>query len=148
MTENTLLLISDLPGNQLTSDDLGCVLREVLDVSADWYDLGLELKVRVGTLDNIRADFTATKHQLREMLKAWLNTGDNPSWKTLINALRSPVVGASQMAGALEIKYCPVDRTELDVGGHSETVFPSSPVSELLHTVMSQQTNIQESIRK
>ena len=93
-------------------------------MSADWYDLGLELKVRVGTLDSIRADFTATKHQLREMLKAWLNTGDYPSWKTLINALRSPMVGASQMAAALETKYCPVEGTELDVGGHSETVFP------------------------
>ena len=141
----TVLLLSDLPGNQLTADDLGCVLREVLDVSADWYDLGLELKVRVGTLDNIRTDFTAAKHQLREMLKAWLTTGDYPSWKTLIDALRSPVVGASQMAAALEMKYCPGEGTELDVGGHPETVFPSSPV---LPTVMSQQTDMQESMRK
>ena len=138
-------LISDIPGNQLTTDDLGCVLREVLDVSADWYDLGLELKVRVGTLDNIRTDFTAAKHQLREMLKAWLTTGDNPSWNTLIDALRSPVVGASQLAAALKTKYCPVERTELGVGGHPETVFPSSPV---LPTVMSQQTNMLETIRK
>ena len=128
----------------LTSEDLGCVLGEVLDVSADWYDLGLQLKVRTGTLDNIRADFTAAKHRLREMLKAWLTTGDNPSWKTLIDALKSRMVGASQLAAALEKMYCPVERTELDVGGHPETnIFPPSPVSAPL-----QETDIQETMRK
>ena len=124
------------------------MLQEVLDVSAEWYDLGLQLKVRVGTLDNIRTDFVAAKHQLREMLKAWLTTGDYPSWKTLIEALRSPVVGASQIAAALETKYCRVERTECNVGGHPETVFPPSPVFEPLPTVMLQQTDMQESMGK
>ena len=101
--------------------------------------------MRTTTLDSIQEDFTATQHRLCEILKAWFNTGDNPSWKTLIDALRSPVAGASQLAAALETKYCSVERTDLEVGGHPGTVFPSSPV---LLTVMSQQTNIQESMRK
>ena len=127
-------------------DDLVYVMEEILDVSADWYDLGLQLKLSIGTLKSIRAEFSAPKHQLRETLNAWLTTGDNPSWKTLTDALRSRMVGASQLAAALETKYCPVEGTGLDVGGHPETtVFPSSPV---LPTVMSQQTNIQESMRK
>ena len=126
-------------------DDLVCVLEEILDVSADWYDLGLQLKLSIGTLKSIRAEFSAPKHQLREMLNAWLTTGDNPSWKTLIDALRSRMVGANQLATSLETKYCPVEGTELDVGGHPDTVFPSSPV---LPAVMSQQTNMQESMRK
>ena len=132
----------------MTLDDLVCVLGEVLDMSTEWYDLGLQLKVRIGTLDTIQADFTAAKHRLREMLKAWLTTGDNPSWKTLIDALRSRMVGASQLAAALETKYCPVERTEVDVGGHPETIFLPSPVSESLPTVMLQQTDMQESMRK
>ena len=117
-------------------------------MSAEWYDLGLELKVRTGALDSIKEDFAAAKHRLREMLKAWLTTCDNPSWKTLIDALRSPVVGASQLAAAMETKFCPVERTELNVGNHPETIFPSSPASEALPTVMSQQTNMQESMCK
>ena len=117
-------------------------------MSVEWYDIGLQLKVRTGTLDNIRADFTAAKHRLREMLKAWLASGDNPCWKTLIVALKSPVVGASQLAAALETKYCPVERTEMDVGEHPESVFPPSEVFEPLPTVMSQQTDMQESMRK
>ena len=114
-------------------------------MSAEWYDLGLQLKVRTGTLDAIRAEFNVPKHQLREMLKAWLNSGDNPSWKTLIDALRSRMMGASQLAATLETKYCPVEGTELNVGGHAETAFPSSPV---LSTVMSQHIDMQESMRE
>ena len=129
-------------------DDLVCVLEEILDVSAEWYDLGLQLKVRIGTLKSIQTEFSATKHQLREMLNAWLTTGNNPSWKTLIDALRSRMVGASQLAAALETKYCPVEQTELDVGGHPETIFLPSLVSESLPTVMLQQTDMQESMRK
>ena len=133
-------------GNKLTSDDLGCVLVEILDVSADWYDLGLQLKVRIGKLKSIWTEFSAPKHQLREMLNAWLTTGDNPSWRTLIDALRSRMVGASQLAAVLETKYCPVERTE---GSHpGANVFPPSPVFEPLPTVISQHTDIQEGMRK
>ena len=118
-------------------------------MSRDWYDLGLQLKVRTGTLDNIRAEFTAARHRLREMLKAWLTTGDNPSWRTLIDALRSQMVGASQLASVLDTKYCPVENTKLNVGGHPETnVLPPSPVSEPLPTVMLQQTDMQQVMRK
>ena len=107
--------IPDFPGNKLTSDDLGCVLGEVLDVSAQWYNLGLQLNVRTGTLDKIRTQFSDPNDQLREMLKVWLKTSDNPTWKTLIDGLRSRIVGASQLAGDLETKYCPLD--EMEVGG-------------------------------
>ena len=142
-------LISDLQGNKLTSDDLGCVLEEVLDVAAQWYNLGLKLKVRTGRLNCIRAEFNTPEDQLREMLNAWLTTGDNPSWKALIDALGSKMVGASQLAATLEKMYSPVERTELDESGHPETnVLPPSPVSEPLPTVMSQQTDIQMTMRK
>ena len=125
------------------------MLEEVLDVAADWYNLGLKLKVRTGRLNCIRAEFNTPEDQLREMLNAWLTTGESPSWKTLIDALRSKMVGASQLAATLETKYCPVRRSELDVYGHSETnVFPPSPVSEPLPTVMLHQTDTQGSMRK
>ena len=123
--------ISDHSGNTLTSDDLGCVLEGVLDAAAQWYNLGLKLKVRTGKLNSVRTEFNTPEDQLREMLNAWLTTGDNPSWKTLVDALRSPLVGASQLAVVLEAEYCPVERTESDIGGHSETdILPPSSVSE------------------
>ena len=125
-------------------------MEEVLDISAEWYDLGLQLKVRTGTLDRIQADFTAVKHQLREMLKAWLTTGDIPNWRTLIVALRSQMVGASQLAALLERKYCPVQETEVErvvSASDGTNVISPSLMSQPLSPVVSQQIDMQESTR-
>ena len=105
--------ILNLSGNKLTSDDLGCVLEEVLDVSAQWYQLGLQLKVKTGTLDRFRAQFSDPKDLLMMMLKTWLTTSDNTTWKTLTDALRCRSVGASQLAGELEKKYCLVKKADV-----------------------------------
>ena len=88
----------------MTPDDLDRVLEEVRDTSAHWYLLGLQLSVTTGTLDRIRAHFFDPRDQLQEMLTTWLKTCASPSWKILIDALRG--VGASQVAEALETKYC------------------------------------------
>ena len=113
----SLYFIINFSGTKLTLDDLGPVLEEVLDVSAQWYNLGLQLKVRTGTLDRIYAKFPGNpRDQLREMLKTWLIISDNTSWKTLTDALRSQSVGATQLAGVLETKYCVVEPTEADIG--------------------------------
>ena len=74
-----------------------------------WYNLGLQLNLRPETLDTIRAHFKDPRDQLREMLKIWLTTSDNPSWKAITDALKSPTMGESRLAGSLETKYC---RTE------------------------------------
>ena len=125
------------------------MLEGVLDIAAQWYNLGLKLKVRTGRLNSIRTEFNTPEVQLREMLNAWLTTGDNPSWKTLTDALRSPLVGASQLAAILEKKYCPMERTESYICGHSETnILPPLSVSESLHRVILQRTVMQESMRK
>ena len=97
----------DLPGKIiLTLDDLRLLLEELLDVQTKWYHLGLQLKVSVEKLDRIRKEFPDPRDQLLEMLNAWLTTSDNPSWKTVTDALRSRSVGASLLANILEAKYC------------------------------------------
>ena len=134
-------------------DDIGHVLEEVLDVSAQWYHLGLQLKIRIGTLDSVRTQFQNPKDQLLEMLKTWLTTSDNTTWKVLTDALRSRSVGACQLADYLERKYSLVGRTELDIGAsasddHQDTDVPPSPVSEVIPTAISQQMYMQGNIRK
>ena len=98
-------------------------------MSAHWYPLGLQLKVRISTLDGIRVQFQNPRDQLLEMLKVWLTTGDNTSWTTLTDALRSRSVGASQLAGVLETKYCLVERTEVDSGTSTSESKPETTVS-------------------
>jgi len=88
------------------------VLEEVIEMCASWYRLGLQLSVRIGDLDRIRAQFSDPIDQLLEMLKTWLKSGVSTSWKTLTDALRSRSVGANQLAGALEAKYHLLEGTE------------------------------------
>ena len=76
-----------------------------------WYHLGLQLNLRVNKLDGIRTQFHNPRDQLLEMLKTWLTTADNPSWKSLTDALRSRTVGANQLADHLEAKYGLVEDT-------------------------------------
>ena len=97
-------------------DDLGRVLEEVLDASAQWYHLGLQLRVRVNMLDSIRLQFQNPRDQLLEMLKTWLTTFNSTNWTTLTDALRSRSVGASQLASVLERKHCVMEETEVDSG--------------------------------
>ena len=120
---------SHITGNKLTLDDLGCVLEEVLDVTAQWYSLGLQLKVRATTLDTIRVQFLDAKRQLLETLKVWLTTSENTSWMTLTDALKSRSVGACQLAGTVETKYCLVEGTEVDSGMDASDSQPETNVT-------------------
>ena len=85
-------------------------------MSAQWYHLGVQLKVRIGTLDSIQVQFPDPKRQLLEMLKTWLTTSDSTSWTSLTDALRSRSVGASQLASVLATKHCMVEETGVDSG--------------------------------
>ena len=123
-----------------------------MDVSAQWYHLGVQLKLRTGTLDSIRKQFPDPKDQLLEMLKTWLTNNDNTSWKTLVDGLRSRTVEASQLANTLETKYCLVEGTEANSGlsnfidsNPKTDVTPPPPVSEqVVPTPQPGETDMQE----
>ena len=100
-----------------------------------WYVLGVQLKVRISRLNGIQAQFLDNTRQLLEMLKTWLTTSDNTTWKTLTDALRTLSVGAHNLAGRLETKYCLVRKTEVDSGTSTwseANVTPPTPASELM----------------
>ena len=89
-------------------DDLGDVLEETLSSSTKWYNIGLRLKVSVAKLDGIENQFNDQEKCLREALKEWLKgaAGTEPSWRFLVEALRSQTVRETQLADQLEAKHC------------------------------------------
>ena len=141
----------DLSVKNLNLDDLGCVLEELVDISTQWYNLGLQLSIRIGQLDNISEQFPAPLTRLREMLKVWLANFDNTSWKTLTSALKSKSVGATQLADALETKYCLAEETDTDTAIVTSDSQPPTnitsplPVSLPTLTAVSKQAEMQES---
>jgi len=106
-------------------------------VCAQWYPLGLQLKLRTGTLDRIYAQFRDPRDQLREMLKTWLITSDNTSWKTLTEALKSRTVEKSLLASVLETKYSHVKGAEVDRGISANDSWPYTSITSIspgIHT--------------
>ena len=109
-------------------DDLGCVLTELLDVSSKWYFLGIQLKVRIGTLESIQLQFPDPKRQLLEMLKTWVTTSENATWKTLTDALRSQLVEETWLAKNLEKQnFSVVENEEVAAEGNPTIVVPPHP---------------------
>ncbi len=90
----------------LGPNDLATVLDELFEVRAQWNDIGLGLGVPPGTLEAIEQDHPSSKRRLTEVLKVWLNTLPDPSWESLVQALRRPLAGAETLANKLEMKFC------------------------------------------
>ncbi len=90
----------------LGPSDLLAVLTELLEVRADWYMIGLALNLTSGTLDAMKGPRREHKDCMVDMVKEWLSTSPDPSWKSLIEALRHPVVDKHTLSNHLEAKYC------------------------------------------
>ena len=87
--------------------DLSCVREELLDVSHKWFDIGLKLRLSVGTLERIRDQYSNPSISLREMLLHWLKKVDPPpTWEGIACALESRTVGEPRLAEQLRTKYC------------------------------------------
>ncbi len=94
--------------SELGPNDLQVVLTALCEhVGGEWENIGLALGLKSGILDGLKGDHKRPGDCLRDMLKEWLNRSDDPSWQSLIRALRNPSVGRMQLANALQAKYCP-----------------------------------------
>ena len=103
---NSHIYICICPASSLGVSDLSCVREELLDVSSRWFDIGLKLKLSVGTLESVRDQYPRPSTALREMLLHWLKKVDPPpTWEGLACALESRTVGEPRLAEQLRTKY-------------------------------------------
>ena len=87
--------------------NLSTVRNEIHDSRTKWFDIGIELKVDVSTLKSIESMYSNAKDCLREVITEWLKAvSPKPTWRSLVDALRRPVVDESKLAAVLEAKYC------------------------------------------
>ena len=91
---------------QLRPDDLGDVQEAVFAARTKWYNIGLRLRVPVATLDSIKGEYSDNRDQLRETLKAWLQTSEGGTWTVLVRALETQIVGEPKLAVTLREEHC------------------------------------------
>ena len=84
------------------------VLRVLLDKAAKWYTIGLSLDMSPGELDTIKADCSGAEECLTKAIRKWHSNADpRPTWRALIDALKTRAVSESVLARQLEEKYFP-----------------------------------------
>ena len=75
------------------------VRRLLYPVRRKWYSIEVELEVKTGELDTIRATYSEPGDCLTEMLKIWLKSIDPPpTWKALKDALAAEPVDEEALA--------------------------------------------------
>ena len=88
--------------------DLQEVLEALVDVNQKWKQLGLALGVKHPTLAGIEKKCGSSIDDCKmDMLTVWLEQNDgcsNPSWITLVEALRKRTVKHPLIADAIEKK--------------------------------------------
>jgi len=79
-------------------------LRELKEVTHEWYELGLILGLEYSTLETIKANNQTVQERKRTMVASWLQKKDNssPSWQALVTALRDPLVNRLDIAKQIE----------------------------------------------
>ena len=83
----------------LTIDDLREVRALLYPLRRKWYDIGIELGLRVGELDTIHAAGIDHGECLIKMLKLWLKSiNPLPTWKALRDALKAEPVDEVELA--------------------------------------------------
>ena len=93
--------------NFLSVDDLVTVQSKAWGARGKWYNIGLQLGLKVDDLDCLQKQNTADIDIcFREMLKVWLRQGDTEkTWDRLIIALKSEMVNYGDLANSIEDEF-------------------------------------------
>lgn len=81
------------------------IIEKIYTTCPKWYYIGLQLKVPVYILDNMKNEPSSVC--LTKVIQYWLtHMNPSPTWRALANVLRMPTVGEGQLAGEIERQCC------------------------------------------
>ena len=92
------------------------VVGELVEVKSKAYYFGLALKVPPHELDGIRITNRNPQDQLTDVLKYFLKQVEpRPTWRLIIDALKSPMVDLPRLAEKMEAAHFPNPTATRDV---------------------------------
>lgn len=92
----------------LTPDDAVIVLEELLPAETQSYILGLKLKLPLHIVESICATHSQPRDRLLQVLIAFTQQVEpRPTWRVIVDALRSPTVNLTQLAMKVEAAHFP-----------------------------------------
>lgn len=92
----------------MKKDDLCGVVEALFDAKHKASDLGLKLKVPHSELTSICKVHQDPQEQLTAIINYFLKQIEpRPTWRLIVEALRSPLVGLPRLAKEVEAAHCP-----------------------------------------
>ena len=117
----------------LTSNDAVQVAEELLPAQNKSYQLGLKLKLQPHEVENIHSTYANSEERLLRIIILFLNQVDpKPTWRVIVEALKSPLVNLPQLARAVETAHFP-DTTSTPVSEATGKIITSFLSSVFIH---------------
>ena len=96
----------------LTPDSAVTVHEEILEAQNQSYVLGLKLKLPLYVVDSIYEKYSEPRDRLLRVLIEFTKQVDpRPTWRAIVDALRSPAVNLPQLAMRVEAAHFPSKAT-------------------------------------
>ena len=110
----------------LSPDDAVKILEELLDSQNHAHLLGLMMNVKPRDVEAIQASYQQPKDRLLHIIIAFLQQAEpRPTWRAIVNALKSPVVGLTALARRVEAAHFPDATSTRDVVTETTGTSPS-----------------------
>ena len=108
-------VVAPLPDPTLYPDDAVGILEEILPAQNSSFELGLKLRLPYYVVEGIHLTHSNPQSRLLRVILSFLKVEPRPTWKVIVDALRSPAVNLPRLANAVEAKHFPDPTSTRDV---------------------------------
>ena len=92
----------------LVPDDAVDILEELLPAQNRSFDLGLRLRLPHHEVEGIHSTHSDPRSRLLHVILAFLNQSEpRPTWRVIVDAVRSPAVNLPRLADKVEAAHFP-----------------------------------------
>ena len=91
----------------MTPDDVGEVLDEIIEAQNQSYVIGVKLKLPEYEVERIHSVYKDPRQQLLQVLIEFTKQIEpKPTWRVIVDMLKSPSVNLTHLARKIERKHC------------------------------------------
>ena len=90
----------------ISESDLRELVNALQPAKHKWKKIGTNLIIAPSELEAIQCDNNDSGERLHGMLIKWIASADNPTWKNIVDALRTQSVGESRLSEKIRKRYC------------------------------------------
>ena len=92
----------------MTEKDAAAVLEALLPAQTQSYLLGMELKLEIHEIEAIHEKYLDPRDRLLHIILAFLRRAEpRPTWRVIVDALRSPAINLTALAERVEAAHFP-----------------------------------------